>query len=72
MRFSIGGTIAIASLRHTTHVHVHCVLVIMFHFHPVHFPQVVFVGFLLGGLFWGASSDAIGRKMVSTQHVSLN
>jgi MFS family permease len=28
--------------------------------------SVVFVGFLLGGIFWGVLSDAIGRKRVST------
>ena len=45
--------------------------VYLFQFHCVCFSQIVFVGFLLGGLFWGVSSDAIGRKMVSTQHVCL-
>ena len=27
--------------------------------------QIVFLGFLFGGLFWGIVSDKIGRKMVS-------
>ena len=40
------------------------------HICHVIFPQVVFVGFLIGGIFWGAVCDMFGRKKVSSYLIS--